>query len=283
MRTGAALGSLLLALTACASSPSTPTRGDEVRIAGSDTMAVLNRRLAEGFMRTHPGVAVRVWGGGTATGLDALLAGEAEIWAASRPPAPEEVRRLYQRFETLGVTWLVARDALSVYLNPDNPVRSLSSEQLRDVFSGRLRVWSEVGGGPSPIRVLIRPPTSGTHRFFRDHVLKDLEYREDAEMMARTADIVAAVRGDADAVGYGGAAYGSELVHCAVDGVDPPTAASADDGRYPLGRHLTYVTPSPPSGWVKRFIEWTLGPEGQRVVEEVGYLPLWRPAPRAQP
>ncbi len=271
----------LLVLAACASSSSqAPGRG-EIRIAGSDTMLELNRRLAEGFMRANPGVAVRVAGAGTATGLEALVAGEAEIWAASRPPSPDEVRRLYERFETLGVTWLVARDALSVYLNPANPVRGLSSAQLRGIFSGEVRDWSEVGGPQARIRVLIRPPTSGTHAFFRDHVLKDRDYSSDAEMVARTSEIVAAVARDAAAIGYGGVAYGPELVHCAVDGVAPPGPGAA--GRYPLSRNLSYVTAAPPAGWVRRFIDWSLGPEGQQVVAEVGYLPVWEEDRTGQP
>ena len=257
-----------------------PSGAPVVRVAGSDTMLLLDRRLAEAFMRAHPGVAVRVEGGGSGTGIAALIAGEVEIAAASRPLAADEIEALYERHRTLGVTFLVARDALSVYLNPANPVHDLTVAQLAGIFSGSISSWAEVGGVDRPIHVLIRPPSSGTHRFFRDHVLGGAPYRKDATALARTNDIVATVTADPDAIGYGGVAYGSDVVHCAVDGVSPPTpqAPGADD--YPLSRLLTLVTAAPPEGWTGRFIDWAQGPEGQGVVREVGYLPLWeRPQP----
>ncbi len=257
-----------------------PSDAPVVRVVGSDTMLLLDRRLAEAFMRAHPGVAVRVEGGGSGTGIAALIAGEVEIAAASRPLAADEIEALYERFRTLGVTSLVARDALSVYLNPANPIRDLTLVQLDGIFSGSISNWAQVGGADRPIRVLIRPTSSGTHRFFRDHVLKGAPYRSDAKVLARTNDIVEAVAADVDAIGYGGVAYGPNVIHCAVDGVAPPTPQAPGADGYPLSRLLTFVTAAPPEGWPRRFIDWVQGPEGQGVVREVGYLPLWE---RAQP
>ena len=250
---------------------------DETRlmIRGSDTMIVLNRRLAEEYMRAHPGVSVWVEGGGSGSGVRALVEGEAQICAASRPLMPDEVRQIHQRFGTLGVRFLVAEDALSVYVNDANPVRDLSLDQLRGIFGGTVRSWAEVGGEGAEIVVVVRPPNSGTHRFFRDHVLRGAGYWAGARTEPTTRDVLDVVRTDAAAIGYGGVAFQEEGIRVvAVGGVDP-SSVSTSGGRYPLGRFLAFYTIEPPSGLAKDFIDWCLAESGQRIVRETGFLPLW--------
>jgi phosphate transport system substrate-binding protein len=153
-------------------------------------------------------------------------------------------------------------------------VQALTLEELRTVFAGEVSSWAALGGPERAITVVIRPPSSGTHRFFADHVLAGGSYSPAAVTVARTADVVAAVADDPDAIGYGGVAYGPELIHCSIDGVAP--LADGDDGaRYPLARYLSFYTAEPPTGLVAGFLDWCVGPEGQRVVADVGYLPLW--------
>lgn len=265
---------LVLLFTGCAG-----LRGEsnaEVRIKGSDTMVLLNRRLAAAFMMGHPGTAVVVEGGGSATGVQALLEGSVDIAAASRPVEGPEVGAVFRRYGTLGVRFLVAEDPFSVYLNPSNPVRDLSVEQLRAIFAGKVTSWRELGGEDLEIHVITRPPTSGSHRFFQLHVLLGGAYAARAATLARTRDIVGVVRKDPAAIGYGGRGW-ARGVRCArVDGV-APTPGAVREGRYPLTRYLTFYTARPPSGAVRRFIDWCLGPEGQAVVRKVGYVPLWLP------
>ena len=268
------VGVALVALAAGCSS-SGPVEQRLLAIRGSDTMLVLNRRLAEEYMRAHPGESVRVAGGGTAAGVAALVAGDADICAASRPLLAEEVAAIYDRYSTLGVRFLVAQDALSVFVNAANPVQSLSLEQLRGLFDGSIDSWERVGGDDVPVVVIVRPPSSGSHRFFRDHVLKGRPYAPGAATAPTTNDVLAAVGSDPGGVGYGGVAYRREGVEAvAVDGVRP-TAEAVREDRYPLARYLAFSTVEPPAGLAKRFIDWCLGPEGQAVVAEVGYIPLW--------
>lgn len=257
----------------CASSPRVEER--ELRLRGSDTMLVLNRRLAEAFMRANPGVSVRVEGGGTGAGVEALAAGEAEIAAASRPLLAGEVVAIYDRFGSLGVRHLVAQDALSVFVNAANPVRGLSSEQLRGLFDGSIRSWAGLGGDDLEVIVIVRPPWSGTHRFFRDHVLKGQPYAAGARTLPTTTEILESVRSDPRAVGYGGLAYrlpGTDT--CAVDGA-LPTVETVRSGRYPLARYLALYTVEVPTGLARSFIDFCQGADGQAVVAEVGYIPLW--------
>jgi phosphate transport system substrate-binding protein len=268
------VGIALVAVVACGSSPPRAERG--LRVVGSDTMMILNRRLAESFMRLHPGVSIIVEGGGTSIGVEALIAGEAPICAASRPLAPDEVQRIFDRFGTLGVRLPIARDALSVWVHPANPVRNLSLDQLAGIFGGSLTSWSEVGGAGRGITVVVRPPASGTFRFFRDRVLGGGAYTSRAVTAAATRDVVRRVAGDETAIGYGGTAYGDDTIRaCAIDGA-PPTAEAVGEGRYPLARHLAFYAAAPPEGLARQFIDWCQGPEGQTVVAEIGYLPLWR-------
>lgn len=268
------VGVAIAAVLACGSSPPRAERG--LRIVGSDTMLILNRRLAESFMRVHPGVSVIVEGGGTSIGVEALIAGEAPICAASRPLSPVEVQRIFDHFGTLGERLLVARDALSVWVHPDNPVRDLSLGELGGIFGGSLTSWSDLGGPDRDITVVVRPPASGTFRLFRDRVLGGRAYTGRAVTVATTLDVVRRVADDPTAIGYGGAAYSSDEIRvCTINGA-PPTAQAVGEGRYPLARHLVFYTVAPPEGLSRQFIDWCQGPEGQTVVAEVGYLPLWR-------
>jgi phosphate transport system substrate-binding protein len=268
------LGMAAAALFGCGSVPPSPEH--ELRIKGSDTMLILNRRLAEGFMRSHPGVSVIVEGGGTSTGVEALIRSEVSICAASRPLAPAEVQRLFDAFGTLGVRMPIARDALSVWVHPDNPVSSLSLDELGRIYAGSVGVWSDLGGDDGEITVVVRPPASGTFRFFRDRVLAGGRYSSRTVTAAVTRDVVERVAADPDAIGYGGAAYGTVGVRaCAIDGA-LPTAETDGEGGYPLTRHLVFYTAAPPEGLSREFVDWAQGSEGQAVVAEIGYLPLWR-------
>jgi phosphate transport system substrate-binding protein len=269
----AALG-LALLIAGSGGCRTAPADRPEVRIAGSDTMLALNRRLAEVFMRTHPGVAVEVMGGGTGSGVDALINRQVDLTAASRPFTADEIRSLHDRFETIGLRFLIARDALSVYVNPSNTVRDLSLDQLRAIFSGRITRWSDVGGPDEPIVVVLRPPSSGTYRFFREHVLKDADYSPAAMAAIRTGDVVAAVRERPGAVGYGAVIHGTDLPRVRVEGVDA-SVENVRTGSYPLARYLYFYATAPPEGTNKQFLDWCVGPEGQAVVADVGFVPLW--------
>jgi phosphate transport system substrate-binding protein len=246
----------------------------DVWIAGSDTMLPLTMSLAEAYMSLHSGVAVRVAGGGTSSGVDGLLSGSVDLCAASRPFQPQEIQTLYDRFATMGIRFLVARDALVVLVHPDNPIRGLTMDQLRAVFSGTVRDWSELGAPPGPIEVVIRPPSSGTHHFFRDHVLLNADYAAGSVIGVRSRDVEDHVRSRPFAIGFGGMVQGEGLVQLEIDGVSA-TAETVRDGSYPLARYLYFYAAEPPSGDPAHFVEWCVGPVGQRVVSEAGFVPLW--------
>ncbi len=244
-----------------------------IRISGSDTMLILTRRWAEEYMKRHPGVSAYVWGGGTARGLEALARGRVDIAAASRPLEPREVQMLADVFKSVGISFAVAKEALSIYVNPRNPIRNLTLDQIRRIFSGEADNWNELGGEDAPIHVLRRPSSSGTYLYLREHVLNGQPYSTAAEVVEDTPGIVRRVEDDPQAIGYGGVAYGPDL-HCRVEGVLPSEQAIRD-GTYPITRYLFLITTNRPRGEVQRFIDWAQGPAGQAVVREVGFVALW--------
>ncbi len=264
----------LAALAACA----TTGRWAEtvLRLSGSDSMLPLTRLLARAFETEQPGVRVRVAGGGSTAGIAALIEGHVDICASSRPLTAAEAQRLYQRHGRLGVRVQVGRDALEVFVHPDNPVRSLTMPQLKGIFTGRIRRWEKVGGREGSIEVLIRPETSGTHGFFRAVALHGEEYAPHATVIDTTAELLALVGADASAIGYGAMAYAmqGDVVAISLDGV-PPTPEAVRSGAYPLSRYLYLVTPGPPRGLAKRLVDFALSPAGQRLVAEAGFIPIY--------
>jgi phosphate transport system substrate-binding protein len=245
-----------------------------IRIKGSDTMVFLVQRWAEAFMKTHAGIAVYSEGGGSATGIRALINGTTDICATSRPWQPEEVKELVEKQGSLGISILSAKDALSIYLHPENPLQNLTLDQIKDIFTSRVANWQSLGGHDEQIVVLNRNPNSGTYLFFEEHLLLGETYSSSAKTLPTTLSIVQAIAKNRAAIGYGGFAYGDSVQHASVNGI-APTPENVRNGKYPISRYLYLYTVSQPHGIMKQFIDWVLSPEGQRVVQEVGYIPLY--------
>ncbi len=262
-------------LSTCASkNMSLRENGMTIRIKGSDTMLLLVRRWNAEFMKKNPEISVYVEGGGSRTGIRALIEGTIDIASVSRPWQSDEIRELVERQGSLGISILSARDALSVYLHPDNPIRNLSSKQIKGIFSGHITNWREVGGLNEHIVVLNRNTNSGTYLFFAEHILLGETYSPEAITLQTTSAITDFVAAHRNAIGYGGMSYGKKIYHCKIDGVEP-TPQNVRNGKYPIARYLYLYTTRPPQGLIKKYIDWVLGPEGQKIVAEIGYIPLY--------
>jgi phosphate transport system substrate-binding protein len=244
-------------------------------LKGSDTMLPLVRFWSEVYMIENPGISVYVEGGGTATGMTALAQGKIDICMASRTIWSEEAQQLAAAFGTIGVSTRVAKDALSIYVNPENPVMDLTLEQIGNIYLGTIQNWSDVGGEKAPIRLLNRLPTSGTYAYFQEHVLNGKPYSASCQSLPTTKAIVETVAKDKYAIGYGGFAYETDIYHCAVNGVEPSKENVLND-TYPLIRYLYLYTVNTPEGVTKDFINWVLSEHGQDIVKWVGYFPIWR-------
>jgi phosphate transport system substrate-binding protein len=250
-----------------------------VTVKGSDTMVIMNAKLAEAFMNKSPGSQIQVMGGGSGVGIAALINGTTDIAASSRPIKTSEIDKLKARFATRGVGVPIARDGLAVYVHAANPVQELSLPQLMDIYTGRVTNWKQVGGKDAPIILYSRENSSGTYTYFKDNVLMGKDYSPRAQTLQGTAAVVNAVSKDPNGIGYGGAAFakGVKFAKVKKDDKSPsflPTLETVRGGQYPITRYLYLYLRTNPSGDAKKFIDWALSAEGQALVTKVGYFPV---------
>jgi phosphate transport system substrate-binding protein len=259
--------------------PALSHAGRSITIKGSDTMVILSQRWAEKYMAANKDAVLQVTGGGSGVGIAALINGQTDIADASRQMKQDEKIKLRDRYQTMGIEIPVAKDGLSVYLNEKSVVKELSFEQLRNIYTGKIVNWSEVGGPDARITLYGRENSSGTYAFFKEVVLLGADFAPNCQTLPGTAAVVNAVAQDPNGIGYGGAAYAKGIRDCAIrkDAQSPavlPSAATVKDGTYPLTRNLYFYLRKKPEGDIKKFIDWVLSPEGQALATEVGYFPL---------
>ena len=258
------------------------------KIIGSNTVEPLSVLWAEEFMKMNPDVSIAVSGPGSGVGIAALIDGTTDIAQASRQMKSSE----YDQARENGrdpVETTVAMDALSVVVNPSNPVSELTIAQLSGIFTGRITNWNEVGGNDAPIVALSRDTNSGTHVFFKEHVVqmrgtdkedKTLEYGPKVLFLPSTKEGVDEVAGNENAIFYPGLGYLTDEVKplaikkTADDPAVLPSVGAAQDGSYPISRGLYYYTDGEPAGIIKAYIDYCLSSEGQLKVIESGYVPL---------
>lgn len=266
-----------LALAVLAAVPASAGRG--ITVKGSDTMVILGQRWAEKFMNANAGQVIMVTGGGSGTGIAALINGTTDICQSSRAMKQDEKLKLRDRYQTLGVEIPVAKDGLSVYVHASNGVQQLTIDQVKNIYLGTVTNWKQVGGKDATIILYGRENSSGTYGFFKEHVLGGRDFSARVQTLPGTAAVVNAVSKDPNGIGYGGAAYAKGVVDVAIqkDAKSPavvPNAATVHDGSYPLSRELYFYLRRAPAGDTKKFVDWVLSPDGQKLASEVGYFPL---------
>lgn len=250
-----------------------------ITVKGSDTMVILAQRWAEKYMEKHPGVTIQVTGGGSGTGIAALINGSTDIANSSRPMKPSEREKLKQRFNSLGVEIKTAKDGLSVYFNEKNTLRELTVQQIKDIYIGKITNWKEVGGKDAKIIVYGRENSSGTYVYFKDNVLGGQDFTAKMQSMPGTSAVVNAVVKDINAIGFGGAAYAKGIIMAAVkkdanSKAFTPTEENIKNNNYPITRFLYMYLKTRPTGEMKDYIDWILSAEGQSLVSKVGYFPV---------
>jgi len=250
-------------------------KNQTIYIKGSDTMLPLVRIWAAKYMQTHRHTTVYVTGGGTATGVKALLEKKTDICMASRPLNPEEISAFAQKYQRIGMVYMVARDGLSVYVHNNNPVDGLSRFQLKQIFTGELNNWKEVGGEDAEILRITRNRSSGTRNYFRMNVLQGERYSDDAIACTTNQQVIDTIMQHENAIGYAGFWNSMGVKTLAIDMVYPEDEYLLNDN-YPLMRYLYFITIDKPEKDLKRFINWVLSEKGQKEAQKVGYIPLIR-------
>jgi phosphate transport system substrate-binding protein len=258
--------------------------GEIIQNKGSDTLVNLALAWAEAYMGGHPDVRLSVTGGGSGTGIAALVNGTVDIANASRRMKAEEV----DAAEATGISpveFAVARDAIAVVVHLSNPVDRLTFQQVSDLYTGRISNWQDVGGEDRPVVLLSRESNSGTYVYFLENVVRmgnkgsDLLFSPGALLMPSSEGITAEVTDNPNTIGYDGLGYVTpeqKVVAVARDAAGPfvlPSVDSVNDGSYPIARPLYMYTAGEPTGQVAAFLDWVMG-EGQAIVPELGFVPL---------
>jgi phosphate transport system substrate-binding protein len=253
---------------------------------GSDTLVNIALAWAEAYRDVEPGTSIAVTGGGSGTGIAALINGTVDIANASRAMKQEEIDEAVAN-GVEPIEFVVAIDALAIIVHPDNPVSELTLEQLGDIYTGRTTNWSDLGGFDETIVLLSRESNSGTHVYFLEEVVRggDKEnediFAPQTLFMPSSVGITSEVRRNPNAIGYDGLGYVDEahekVIHIA-DGADAeyikPSVESASSGTYPISRDLYMYTAGEPTGSIAEYLDWILGDAGQTIVGELGFVPL---------
>lgn len=249
------------------------------KLKGSDTVLPLAQKEAEVYMKKNQGTKVTVIGGGSGVGIAALMDGTTEIAMSSRKMKMGEKIKLQDAGKSAKET-IIAYDALAVVVNPANKVSQLTKEQITDIYTGKIKNWKEVGGDDMPIIVYSRESSSGTYEFFKEHVMGNKNYASSVLSMPASGAIVQSVSQTKGAIGYVGLAYVEKDVKTIKVSYDKgktfiaPSLATAKDKTYPIVRPLYYYYLTTLEKNVKPFVDFMLSAEGQKIVEEVGYVPL---------
>ena len=283
---------LILALSGCRSQTTQP-QGEgaptyTIQNKGSDTLVNLALAWAERYQKIRPEVRLAVTGGGSGTGIAAILNGTVDIANASRQISVEELRAAGQ----LGITpveFIVSRDAIAVVVHLDNPVDQLTIQQVSDIYSGVINNWSEVGGADRPIVRLSRETNSGTHVYFLEEVLRQGDpddptlFSQDTLLLPSSEGITAEVRDNPNAIGYEGLGYITPkmkvlaIAQKAGGAYVLPTIETVNNNSYPIARDLYMYTPGDPGEAVAAYMEWIFSEEAQQIVAELGFVPVAAP------
>lgn len=224
-------------------------------------------------MAANSSVKISVSGGGSGNGIKAIIDGTTDIANSSRFIKPDEVKAAVEK-GTYPVPFAVAMDALLPIVHPENPVSDLSIEQLRDIYTGKIANWKEVGGEDKAIAVVGRDTSSGTYETWQEIIMKKERVSQRALLVASSGAMLTTVAKNKYAIGYDGIGYIDSTVKPLMVGGKKGVADTALDGTYPIARFLYMFTKGWPSGETMKFINFVLSDEGQKVVAETGFVPL---------
>ncbi|MBE9569000.1 MAG: phosphate ABC transporter substrate-binding protein [Proteobacteria bacterium] len=248
-------------------------KANTITLTGSTTVLPIAQRAAETFMEIRPKANISVRGGGSGVGIAALIDGTADIASASRPMKTKEVKTAREKGVN-PVETIIARDGIAIIVHPENPINELSLVQLKDIYTGEIAGWDEVGGESKTIVVVSRDVASGTFEVFKKLILKGGKAKDDALMLASNRAVAATVEQAPGAIGYVGLGYISTDVKVLKMEGGLPSLEAVAKGEYKLARPLFMYTNGKPKGLAKEFIDFILSPQGQGIVKDLGFVPV---------
>lgn len=283
-------GTAVSVVSGCGGARGTSSHGEKtvIRVEGSDTMVNVAQAWAERYHEEYPGVSVQVLGGGSGVGIASLTDGNCDMADASRQMKEKEIQRLRQKRGVEPIQHIVGYDALAVYVHKDNPLESISIEELAEIYgeNGKITDWSQVDpadGKPASGEIvrISRQNNSGTYYYFREAVLgKRRDYKLGSIDQSGSKDVVALVSRTPGGIGYSGMGYATpevKMLKISTEKNEPgvaPTVENAKDGSYPITRPLYIYTAGKLGPAGQKYLDWILSPAGQTVLRELGYVPV---------
>ena len=280
---------ILLAQSGCAGQASQKSGGSSnlntIENKGSDTIVNLALAWAEEYQDLHPDIRLSVTGGGSGTGIAALINGTVDIANASRQIKEEERENAVANGSD-PVEFVIARDAIAVIVHLDNPVDNLTLQQISDIYSGKINNWADVGGEDRPIVRLSRETNSGTHVYFLEEVIRLGEkenttlFSRDTLLLPSSEGITAEIRQNPNAIGYDGLGYITHEMKVIAVATEPgedfifPSQETVNSGDYPIARDLYMYTNGQPEGLIADYLDWILSTDAQMIVTELGFVPI---------
>lgn len=270
---------IILAMLVIAGMAFTIPNALQLKIKGSDTLLPLAQKWAEVYMKSNPGASLTVTGGGSGVGIASLIDGTTDIATASRKMKMDEKIKLQDAGKGYKET-IVAYDALAVIVNPSNPVKKLTREQIESIYTGKVTNWKQLGGPDMKIIAYSRESSSGTYEFFKTNVLNNKNYASSCLLMPATGAIVQSVSQTKGAIGYVGLAYLNKTVDAVSVSYNKgktyvePSLANAKNKTYPIVRPLYFYYLNKAEKTVKPLIDFVLSTAGQDVVLKIGYIPI---------
>ncbi|WEU40336.1 MAG: PstS family phosphate ABC transporter substrate-binding protein [Candidatus Odinarchaeum yellowstonii] len=256
----------------------------QINIEGSNTLYELQQTWAYYYMQYNPGVNIVVGGAGTSVGISQLINGIIDIADASRLPSASEYSLAASRGVNLHVT-PVCIDGIVIVVHPSNPLSNISFTILRGIYNGSITQWSQVDPALSGLGAIVaysRDPSSGTYTYFQERVMNNDDYASSVQPLPGNSAIISAVAEDPRGIGYTGAAYAQTSSVKVISVNDPDTGNPVEpsfenirDFTYPISRYLYVITNGVPRGYISAYIDWCLGPVGQQIANDTGYLPVY--------
>jgi phosphate transport system substrate-binding protein len=279
------LSFILISCSSNSSNAASDSRALYIENKGSDTIVNLALAWAERYQAEHADIRISVTGGGSGTGIAALINNTVDIANASRKIKQEELDDANANGVD-PVEHIIARDAIAVIVNPENPVSELTLQQISDIYSGKINNWSEVGGEDRPIVRLSRETNSGTHVYFLETVLRlgskenKTLFSTDTLLLPSSEGIIVEVRQNPNAIGYDGLGYvphDLKMIAIAKEDGAPyvlPSIPTVNDKSYAIARDLYMYTNGEPSGIIREYLDWILSSDAQEIVAELGFVPV---------
>ena len=262
---------LILTLFALIAVSAFAKKGNKITIAGSTTVLPIAQATAEVFMDNNPEINISVRGGGSSVGIAAIMAGTVDIGNASRHIKAKELASAREKginpYENV-----VANDGIVIVIHKDNNVKDLTLEQIKGIYTGDISNWKEIGGPSLPIVVISRDVSSGTFEVFNKIVLNNAKCIDSALMLASNNAVVSTIATTPGAIGYAGLGYLNDTVNAVKINRVMPSKKTIQNGSYPIARTLHMYTNGAPKGLAKRYIDFILSAEGQKIVEEQGFI-----------